>query len=256
MDLNYKIHIGDCLKVFPKIENDSVDLIITSPPYLNDRKYLAEEGNIGRNKDYEEYLHKIRRVLIQCKRVLKPGAFLAWNSSVITHNRIRYPIPWDTARMTTEIGMEFLEDITWTKHLGATGHVRVGPWFKAKKMPTKWRANLLTELIVVHKKLGERIDLPDTWDPWLDYDKHISANHWFINPQFVKFHGVTFPKELPRRLVKLYTFKGDTVLDPFHGAGTTGLICLEQARSYIGIEISEEYVKKSLERIGWGQQNS
>jgi len=242
------------MQVLKDLPDNYYHLIVTSPPYWRERKYGGEEKNIGKNQSYEEYLEDIREIIKECKRILVPGGFLAWQSSIIYDHGTRYPIPWDTARITTELGMTFLEDIIWMKHLGATRHVRAGPWRRMKRKPTTYRATCITEYVIVHQKPGEREDLPTEWDHWEDCPKEIMGNIWQINPTHVKWHSAIYPEKLVENIIRLYTFEGDNILDPFLGSGTTMKVAKFFGRNCDGIEINPEFVEKSLDRISWGQQ--
>lgn len=249
------IYNGNSLERIKELQENSVHLVVTSPPYFNAKKYNEEKENVGNNEDYLDYLGKIQSLLSDINRVLVPGGVVCWNTSPVLDDGKRLHIPFDTHLLFLMLNYEFLEDIKWVKPDGAA-KLRCGGWVQNKGKPLTWHANIVDEYIMVYKKPGAREE--GQFDPLSKYyserPKDLLTNVWYIQPETKKsYHDAPFPVELAKRCILLYSFKGDNVLDPFMGTGTVLKVARELERDSIGIELSPEYVAKAKEFIGWGQ---
>ncbi|WP_456463737.1 DNA-methyltransferase [Persephonella sp.] len=258
-----RIEIDNRLKFFFKssdnmkeIKNNEVDLIITSPPYFN---YINYGNGIGNESNYEEYLANLGKVFKECYRVLKSGGTFVIN---ITNMKSRlkvekksflYPIVADVIKSMTDIGFIFFDEIIWIKGNANNGALKGKPLFGSYPYPpTPKILDSIFENILVFRKEGKRRKVSKsikensklTKEEWIDYTKGI----WFIEPDRKAKHPATFPIEIPKRLIKMYSFKGDVVLDPFAGTGTTLIAAYILKRNSVGYEINnhfgEEFIHK------------
>jgi DNA modification methylase len=228
---------GDCLIKLKELKDDSIDMVFTSPPY--------NLGNSGVNKDMyteyvddlenEEYYKLLSGCLLECLRVCKGLVFFNLNYSTNNKKSI-YRLAYDF--------VDYLkENIIWDK---GTCQPPIG--------------NILGkryEYIFCFTKNDDFI-INDFRNNLADKHKNIFGN-WISNlihiskktdqTKFSKTHRAGFPLDLPKVFIDIYTKKGDVVLDPFSGLGTTGLACKQLGREYIGIELMEEYVKISNELL-------
>ena len=253
---NYKLINGDCIKEMEKMimNNVQVELIVTSPPYFNVKEYSHYET-------YEDYLNWLQEVFNNAFQILKNGRMCAVNISNIIIPRKkrqeesrRLPLAFHLIQIMEDIGFKFLEDIIWVKPNGSVPN-RNGGFYRNRK-PIAYKPNCINEYIFIFQKPTDKLidDIlkqypQETIDHSLvtcDYEK---TNIWHINPSYTKKHPATYPIELTDKIIKYYTFVGDTVLDPFMGSGTTGVTCLQTNRNFIGIEKVEKYYDIAKQRI-------
>lgn len=144
-------------------------------------------------------------------------------------------------------------DIIWLKSVGKAGDTAWGSW----RNPSDMHLFDNHEYISVFRKNGKRESL--TSKPVIDEESFLMWRHsdWSIKPESAKSigHIAPFPIEIPKRLITLYTFEGETVLDPFVGSGTTGVACAQLNRDFIGIDHSSEYIELARQRIGTARAN-
>lgn len=221
------------------IPDNSVALAFTSPPY-----------NVGKDYDdnmtLEEYLDLIKRVGKDVYRVLKPGGRYVVNIA----NLGRKPyIPLHSCfyQIHSDIGFLPMGEIIWQKGKGASGSCAWGSWRSAKAP----RLRDLHEYIIVFAK--QAFSRPDKGESDLTSEEFMEStlSIWQIQPESAKKagHPAPFPVELASRVIKLYSYVDDVVLDPFMGSGTTGIAAKENGRHYVGFDISPEYCKLAEERI-------
>ena len=233
---------GNNVETLNKIENNSVQLIFTSPPYYNAKIYSNYHS-------YQDYLDDMFKTLTACHRVLEDGRFIIVNVSPIISKRpgrefesIRYPIHFDFHNLLTRAGFYFVDEIQWIKPESSVKNRNGG--YQQTHMPLGYKPNCINESIMVYRKAA-----PFLLDKNIaQYDKSFandenfdSANCWYIAPTSNKNHPAVFPKELCRRILKYYSFRGDVVLDPFAGSGTFGEVALEMKRLPILCEQNEFY---------------
>ena len=255
---NSIIYFSDS-SIMSDVENDSVALIVTSPPYFN----YIEYGKIGIGTElvYKEYLNSLNSVFKECLRVLIPDGKICLN---ITNMKSRkdvegksflYSIVADVTKIMMDIGFIFFDEIIWIKANANNGALKGKPLFGSYPYPpTPKILDSIFENILIFKKDGRLIQRVDketkesskvSKEDWMQYTKGI----WNIEPDRNSPHPASFPIELPKRLIKIYSFKNETVLDPFAGTGSTLVAANLLERKAIGYEIFEEYEKFISQRF-------
>ena len=237
MQLN-KIYHGDARKM-EKIADSSVDLIITSPPY-----------NVG--KEYEDSLTdaQYKRFLYdafeECRRVMKDDARICINITGSGRNPYKPLHHWVGAIMD-RLKFVMRGDIVWDKGASGRGGTAWGSW-KSASNPTL-RDNHEFILVYSKKDMKKEAKGEDTISP-LDFTR-ATAGMWRIQTESSNIgHPAPFPVQLPLRLMELYSFKDEVVLDPFMGSGTTALACIRADRKFIGYELEPKYINLAKHRIG------
>jgi DNA modification methylase len=252
-----KIIIGDSRKMI-EIKDETIDLIITSPPYWHIKDY-GKIGQIGYGQTLHEYLKDLYMVWKECFRVLKPGRRLCINigdqfaRSVIYGRYKIIPLHAEVISQCEKIGFDYMGAIIWQKKttMNTTGGAIV---MGSYPYPPNGMIEIDYEFILVFKKPGTIEEVPKerkeisklTKEEWKEY----FAGHWKFGGEKQINHEAMFPEELPKRLIKMYSFVGDTVLDPFVGSGTTVKVALELKRNAIGYEINEDFLEIIKEKIG------
>ena len=221
------------------IPDASVALAFTSPPY-----------NVGKDYDgdmsLDQYLELIGRVGAEMYRVLKPGGRYVIN--VANLGRKPYiPLHAHDYQVHERLGFLPMGEIIWQKGRGASGSYAWGSWRSARSP----RLRDLHEYLLVFSK--QAYSRPDKGESDISADEFMEStlSVWQVQPESARRvgHPAPFPVELARRVIKLYSYVGDVVLDPFMGSGTTCLAALQTGRRYIGFDISPEYVKLAEARL-------
>lgn len=246
----HKYVVGDCREM-KRIPNDSVHLIVTSPPYWQLKDY-GVDSQIGFGQTYEDYINSLNMVWLECYRVLKSGSRLCINigdqfARTAYYGRYKIvPIHSEIIRFCETIGFDYMGSIIWQKqtnmHTSGGGKVMGSfPYPKGGILKVDY------ENILIFKKLGKS-DVPSqdikdasvlTMDEWQTFFN----THWTFCGAKQDRHIAVFPEELPYRLIRMFSYSGDIVLDPFMGSGTTALAALKNGRSAVGYELNPEFFK-------------
>jgi len=252
------VALGDCEEILMELPAQSVDLVFTSPPYYNARPEYSEFLS------YEDYLDKMRRVIRQVHRVLNEGRFFVINVSPVLIRRPnrqgqskRLAVPFDLHRIFVEEGYDFVDDIIWVKPEGAGWALGRGRRFAADRTPLQYKPVTVTEYVLVYRRRTDKLidwnirTYPDQEAVRQskiigDYDR---TNVWYIQPAYHPVHPAVFPLELAEKVIRYYSFKGDVVLDPFAGVGTTGKAAWKLERRFVLIEKEPAYVDVIREEI-------
>ena len=243
------------------IPDKSVHLIITSPPYWQLKDY-GNNDQIGFHDSYESYINNLNIVWSECYRILHDGCRLCINigdqfARSVYYGRYKViPIRTEIIRFCETLGMDYMGAIIWQKQttMNTTGGGAVMGSFP---YPRNGILKIDYEFILVFKKQG-KAPVPTaeqkqgsimTKEEWNKY----FASHWTFGGAKQDGHIAVFPEELPHRLIKMFSFVGETVFDPFMGSGTTALAARNLQRNSIGYEINPEfkvYYEQKVESTG------
>lgn len=256
----HRIIFGDS-RSLNKIGDKSVQLIITSPPYWQLKDYGTEE-QIGFNDSYEEYINNLNLVWKECNRVLADGCRLCINigdqfARSVYYGRYKViPIRTEIIRFCESMGMDYMGAVIWQKAttMNTSGGGAVMGSFP---YPRNGILKMDYEFILLFKKLGnapkptqQQKELSAmTKEEW----GQCFSSHWNFGGVKQTGHIAMFPEELPRRLIKMFSFAGETVFDPFAGSGTTSLAAKNLGRNSIGYEINKEFAPIIRDKLGVGQ---
>ncbi|MFH0771078.1 MAG: DNA methyltransferase [Candidatus Omnitrophota bacterium] len=256
----HRIIIGDSRKM-QEVKDASVHLIVTSPPYWQLKDYGSSD-QIGFNHTYEEYINNLNLVWNECHRVLEDGCRLCVNigdqfARSVYYGRYKViPIRTEIIKFCETIGFDYMGAVIWQKvtTCNTTGGATVMGSFP---YPRNGILKLDYEFILIFKKQGVAAPVTHeirekskmTTEEWNQY----FSGHWNFAGEKQGKHLAMFPQELPKRLIKMFTFVDDTVLDPFLGSGTTTLAAKNLNRNSVGYEINGDFLPIIKERVGFSQ---
>lgn len=254
----HEIRFGDALKEIRKIPSASVQLVVTSPPYWRIKDY-GIAGQVGVEQSYGQYIAALGKILHECHRVLEPGCRCVFNVGdqfLRARDFGRYsvaPIQSDLVRGGQKAGFDFMGNIIWTK-VTTTRTTGGCSMMGSIYHPRDPHITFEHEYIILFKKTG-RAGKPTREQKeksrlTLTERSEWGRGIWRIPPERQKGHSAMFPVEIPKRLIRLYTFFGEMVLDPFLGSGTTTLAAMETGRNSIGIELNPEFLSVMGEKLG------
>jgi DNA modification methylase len=241
------------------IPDRSIHLVITSPPYWTLKRYHEHPGQMGHIEDYETFIAELSKVWQHCYRILVPGGRLICVVGDVCLSRRKFgrhvvvPLHADIAVSCKKIGFDNLNPIIWYKIAKANYEVDNGTKFFGKPYEPNAIIKNDIEFILMQRKPGG-YRKPTTEQRQLSMIGKEEYSSWFqqiwdIPGASTKKHPAPFPLELAYRLVRMFSFWGDTILDPFCGTGTTMLAAMRANRNSIGIEIDPEYCQMALKRL-------
>jgi len=258
---NHKIIIGDSRNMM-EVADKSVHLVITSPPYWQLKDY-GNGSQIGFDDSYEDYINNLNIVWSQCHRILKNGCRLCVNigdqfARSVYYGRYKViPIRTEIIKFCEILGFDYMGAIIWQKvtTCNTTGGATIMGSFP---FPRNGILKIDYEFILIFKKHGasprvskeikeQSIMTIEEWNQFF-------TGHWNIPGEKQDKHLAMFPEELPSRLIKMFSFVDDTVLDPFLGSGTTSLAAKKLGRNSIGYEINPEFLPLIKEKLGIHQK--
>ncbi len=232
-----------------EVPDNSIGFIITSPPYW-DLKNYNHKTQIGLGQSYKEYLIELEKVFKECIRVLKLGRFFALVIGTrISDGELKH-IPMDCINILRRLGFTLKKEIIWSKPKGTQGLWQRGTtqFLKKKPYPGCVNINIQHEFILIFQKEGE-FEYKATEELSESFIKEICWSVWELKVSQLKGHPAPFPVKLPLRLIKMFSYSDDIILDPFWGIGNTSLAARMLGRKSIGYEISKEYCKLGLENL-------
>ena len=235
------------------LDDNSVHLVVTSPPYWNLKRYNENPDQLGHIQDYDAFLFELEKVWRHVYRILVPGGRLVCVVGDVCVARrdfgrhLVFPLHADICVICRRIGFDNLNPIILHKIANASYEVENGSKFLGKPYEPNAIIKNDIEFILMQRKPGgyrkptnrqrdaSRIE-KDIFDRWFQ-------QIWNITGASTKHHPAPFPLELATRLVRMFSFTEDTVLDPFFGSGTTLVAALRTGRNSVGIEIDPEYCR-------------
>ncbi len=246
-----------------ELKDNSMHLAITSPPYWQLKDY-GNDNQIGFNDSYENYINNLNLVWKECYRVLHNGCRLCVNigdqfARSVYYGRYKViPIREEIIKFCENIGFDYMGAIIWQKITTSNttgGGIQMGSY----PYPRNGILKLDYEFILIFKKLGEApkpakeqkersIMTAEEWNTFF-------AGHWNFTGTRQNNHIAMFPEELPKRLIKMFSFIGENILDPFGGSGTTSLAAKNLDRNSAIYEINPEFISIIKEKLGANQQN-
>ena len=258
----HKIINGDCRQM-NLLSDESVHLIITSPPYWQLKDY-GTENQIGFHESYESYINNLNLVWKESYRVLHPGCRLCINigdqfARSVYYGRYKViPIRTEIIKFCETIGFDYMGAVIWQKvtTCNTTGGATIMGSFP---YPRNGILKLDYEFILLFKKQGmppqpnkgQKELSAMTKDEWNTY----FSGHWYFAGAKQDGHIAMFPDELPSRLIKMFAFAGDTVLDPFLGSGTTSLAARNLGRNSVGYEINPDFIPIVKDKLNINQSD-
>lgn len=224
-----------------EVPDNSLHLMVTSPPYNVTKEY-------DEDLSLKEYLQLLRNVFSETYRVLVYGGRACVNVANLGR-RPYIPLSDYISQMMTEIGFKMRGEIIWNKGAGAGVSMAWGSWQSASNPVLRDTHEYILVFCkgAFDRKKTEGKENTIAKEQFMEWTKSV----WIMNPESAKKvgHPAPFPVELPYRLIQLYTYKGDIILDPFMGSGSTAIAALKSDRKYIGYDIDSEYIKLAEERI-------
>lgn len=262
MSTHHKIINGDSRRMV-ELHDNSVHLIITSPPYWQLKDY-GSDNQIGFHESYESYINNLNLVWHECYRVLHNGCRLCVNigdqfARAVYYGRYKViPIREEIIKFCEILGFDYMGAIIWQKVTTSNttgGGIQMGSY----PYPRNGILKIDYEFILIFKKLGEApkpekdqkefsVMTAEEWNTFF-------AGHWNFAGAKQNGHIAMFPEELPARLIKMFSFTGETVLDPFTGSGTTSLAAKNIDRNSVGYEINPEFIPIIKEKLQASQHD-
>jgi DNA modification methylase len=240
-----KIVCGDSELILRSYPDNFVDIIITSPPYNFGLDYKGDKNNDATK--WQDYFNKLNLIWKECVRVLRPGGRFCINVQPLFSDYV--PTHHIISKQLLDLGMLWKGEILWEKNNYNCKYTAWGSW-NSPSMPYLKYTWEFIEIFCkeTHKKEGHKSKIDITGN---EFKKWVYAK-WDIAPEhnMKEFqHPAMFPEKLVDRLLKLFSYQDDIVLDPFNGVGTTSLVAFKSKRRYIGIDISREYCEIAKKRI-------
>jgi len=241
------------------LPDNSLHLVVTSPPYGALKRYEDNPGQLGHIEDYESFLAELDKVWAECARVLVPGGRIAAVVGDVCISRRRggrhyvLPLSADIQVRARALGLDALTPIRWLKVANIKLEASNSSRFLGKpNLPNGVIKNDIEHIVFLRKPGGYRKPTAEMEDrsriSTEDYAK-LFCPIWTVGGASTRNHPAPYPKEIAARLIRMFSFSGDVVLDPFAGTGTTSLAALEAGRNSIGVEIEPKYVAMIEQRL-------
>jgi site-specific DNA-methyltransferase (adenine-specific) len=255
-ELERPLIIGDA-RDMRELPDNSVALVVTSPPYFVGKEYELALGEGHVPASYLDYLGMLRDVFAECARVLEPGGRIAVNVANLGRKPYRSLASDVISILQDDLGLLLRGEIVWVKGEGASGSCAWGSFASASNPVLRD----LTERVVVACKgrFDRALSRAERRRRGLPHENTITKDDfmawtldvWRIPAEHARRvgHPAPFPVELPRRLIELYTYRGDLVLDPFLGSGSTAVAAVRTGRRYVGYDIDPRYVELAERRV-------
>lgn len=255
---NLTIHHGDA-RDLDWIPNESVHLVVTSPPYWTLKRYPNNKRQLGHIAEYEQFHDELEKVWAHCFRVLVPGGRIVCVVGDVCLSRRKHgrhvvmPLHADIIVRARRLGFDNLNPIIWYKISNANYEIENGSSFLGKPYePNAIIKSDIEFILMLRKPGGYRQPTTDqrdssrlTKEEYSEWFQQI----WTVPGESTREHPAPFPEKVAYRLVRMFSFTGDTVLDPFMGTGTTLLAAARCDRDAIGVELERSYIKIAQRRL-------
>jgi DNA modification methylase len=256
----HTLNLGDA-RAMSQLAPTSVHLVLTSPPYWTLKEYRESEGQMGHIDDYDEFLTELDKVWKRCFRALVPGGRLICVVGDVCLSRRKnngrhtvVPLHASIQEHCRQLGFDNLAPIIWHKIANAVYEVDNGGGFLGKPYePNSVIKNDIEFILMERKPCGYRT--PDLATRVLSVISADNHKEWFqqiwtgITGASTRHHPAPYPEELAARLIRMFSFVGDTVLDPFLGTGTTTVAAAKSGRNSVGFEVDQHYFEAAHKRI-------
>lgn len=255
----HRVILGDARSMH-ELADESVQLVVTSPPYANLKQYEPDNpAQLGHVENYDDFLIELEKVWRECFRVLVPGGrvcCVVGDVNIARRNAGRHyqlPLAADIRVMGRRIGFDNLQGIIWLKVANMKLEASDSNRYLGKPNLPNGIVKNDTEHILFQRKPGYRSPTAE-----MERQSYISTDdyaQWFkpvwddIRGASLKEHPAPFPLELASRLIRMFSFVGDLVLDPFGGTGTTALAAIDAKRSSVIYDVEEKYVSHMIRRL-------
>ena len=254
----HRLVVGDS-RDLSFLEDGSIHLVLTSPPYWTLKRYNDTVGQLGHVEDYTSFLNGLDDVWREAYRLLVPGGRLVCVVGDVCLSRKKHGRHWvmplhsDISVRCRQIGFDNLNPIIWHKISNASYEVKNGSKFLGKPYEPNAIIKNDIEFILMQRKPGAyRSPTPEQREASRIAPKDFKIwfqQFWNLTGQSTRQHPAPFPEKLASRLVRMFSFVGDTVLDPFAGTGTTSLAALKANRNSVSVDIDESYLDMALDRV-------
>lgn len=256
-----KLIVGDARRM-PEVPDSSVALVVTSPPYFAGKEYEEALGVQGIPATYLEYLDLLREVFAECVKKLEPGGRIAVNVANLGRRPYRSLSADVTGILQDELRLLLRGEIIWMKQRGSSGSCAWGSF----QRPGNPVLRDLTERVIVASKgrFDRAVPAKDRVREGLPSEASMTREDFMENTLDVweipaesatrVGHPAPFPIELPARLIELYTYRGDLVLDPFLGSGSAAVAAVRSGRHYVGYDLDESYIRLAEARVSEERQ--
>jgi len=255
----HRIHVGDS-RSLDFVADESVHLVVTSPPYWTLKEYLPHEAQLGAVVDYEDFLDQLDQVWAHCLRVLVPGGRLVVVVGDVCLSRRQYgrhvvfPLHASIQERCRLLGFDNLAPIIWHKIANARLEVENGSSFLGKPYEPGGVIKNDIEYVLFQRKPGGYRS-PSVAARALSVIPEQRHREWFqqvwlgLAGASTRHHPAPYPVQLAERLIRMFSFVGDTVMDPFMGTGSTNLAAAMWGRDSIGVELHDEYFEMAWKRL-------
>ncbi|HGJ66598.1 TPA: site-specific DNA-methyltransferase [bacterium] len=256
-----QIYIGDSLEILEQLPYNFFQLMVTSPPYWNVRDY-GHQDQIGFYDTLDEYLSKLGKVWKEVVRTLLPDGKIALNIANVYYNE-----PDEKRKTTANISMllwqqldniddlRFMGTIYWQKTTSRSGAVLFGSY----PYPTNFMISNAVEPIHIFRKVGERKvskEIKEKSKVSIEEFRQFRDAIWNDINGVSDKHSAAYPVELPKRLIRMFSYWNDWILDPFLGSGSTMRAANELGRNCVGIEINPYFLEMIKEKVGFDQEDN
>lgn len=256
---HHEVRLGDARNL-EFLDDASIHLVVTSPPYGSLKEYPARDGQLGNIESYEDFLVELDKVFAECERVLVPGGRVCAVVGDVCLSRRKagrhyvLPLAADIQVRARSLGLDSLTPIIWYKVANITLEASRSSRFLGKPyLPGGIIKNDRETIVMLRKPGGYRKPTTDMEERSRiakdDYFKWFTPIWADVTGASTREHPAPYPREIPRRLISMFSFVGDTIVDPFAGLGTTAQAAMDLGRNSISVDVEPAYIDKAVRRL-------